>query len=206
MKNILPIFSMLLFSLALYGFNVQSHLDTCYISFKTPSNLTAAEPERRPESSGKNRILKTETGEVTITTIDGYRVLYNNEKKVAFVNLKVELTDKDSYETTTRNLLDNLKYQVSHSKNMESGEPIVMELNGMKIYGLSRTSIEAANTFGTFLMFPGNGIIVHFYFSNIKEGYRHFETVEEYRKLRDAFLNEYTQHLASCRLNDKNAR
>ena len=33
----------------------------------------------------------TENGEVEVTRVDGYRVLYKNDKKVPFVNLKIEL-------------------------------------------------------------------------------------------------------------------
>lgn len=65
--------------------------------------------------------------------------------------------------------------------------------------GISRRTIESGSTLGTFIMFPGNGVVVYFYFNNLKAEYRHFESVEDYKKLRDRFIDEYTKHLKICK-------
>jgi hypothetical protein len=183
----------------LLSFTSKNEIDSCYISFKAAKNLTITEPDRLPETSQKARVVKTDNGEVEISRIDGYRVLYHNNKNAPFVNLKVELSEKESYSNDQKNLIDNLKYLNSHSTGMETDDLIELDFNGYKIYGLSRASIEAGSTLGTFVMFPGDGVIVYFYFNNMKPEYRNFENVNDYKKQRDQFINDYTKHLNKCK-------
>lgn len=198
MKPKLTILSAFVLTIALFGFKNNDEIGICFISFKTATNLTAATPDRLPEASEKVRTVKTESGEVEVTRTDGYRVLYNNHKKVPFVNLKVELSDPKFYETDQVRLLDNLKYLNSHSTGMETKEVIELKFNGYKIVGLSRGSVETGSTLGTFIMFPGNGVTVYFYFNNLKPEYRNFETIDDYKRQRDRFFEEYTNYLKSC--------
>jgi len=161
--------------------------------------LKSAEPERLPATASKVRTLKTEAGQVEITCIDGYRILYNNSKKVPFVNLKVERYEPQAYQHDIKGIVDNLKYLNSVSKGMETKDVIELDLNGYKIWGLSRGSIETGSTLGTFCMFPGDDVVVYFYFNNLKPEWRNFETLEDYKKQRDQFLEEYTRHLKQCK-------
>ena len=198
MKSKIIILSTLLLTIALLSFKNINEISKCLISFTTATNLTAAMPDRLPETSEKVRTVKTENGEEEVTRIDGYRVLYNNNKKAPFVNLKVELSDPKSYESDKKTLLDNLKYLNAHSIGMETKELVELNFNGYKISGLSRGTIEAGSTLGIFIMFPGNGVTVYFYFNNLKPDVRNFESIEDYKKQRDKFLEEYTKHLTTC--------
>lgn len=198
MKSKIIFLSILIWIIALLSFKNRTEIEKCYISFVTATNLIATTPDRLPETSEKIRTVKTENGEVEVTRIDGYRILYNNEKKVPFVNLKVELSDPKAYETDKVHLLDNLKYLNSHSTGMETKELIEFKFNGYKIAGLSRGTIEVGSTLGTFIMFPGKGVTVYFYFNNLKPEYRNFKNVDDYKKQRDKFLEEYTRHLIAC--------
>jgi hypothetical protein len=198
MNSKIRIFSTLLLVVALFGFKNKNEIGSCFLSFTTATNLTAAEPDRLPETSEKVRTVKTENGEVEVSRVDGYRILYNNEKKVPFVNLKVELSDQNSYETDQKKLLDNLKYINANSAGMEDKELIELNFNGYKIWGLSRGTIEVGSTLGIFIMFPGNGVTIYFYFNNLKPDVRNFESVEDYKKQRDKFIDDYTKHLTTC--------
>ena len=199
MKSKLTLLSIVLLSTILLSFTIKNEIGQCYISFRTSTNLTTANPDRLPETSEKVRTLKTDSGEVEVTRIDGYRILYNNDKKAPFVNLKVELSEKKSYDKDQKNLIDNLKYLNSHSIGMETKDLIELEFNGYKVYGFSRETIEAGNTLGTFVMFPGKGVTVYFYFNNMKPEYRNFESVDDYKKQRDRFMDEYTKYLSTCK-------
>lgn len=199
MKSKLNLLSTVLLITLLFGFKTKSEIGQCYLSFESPTNLTALDPDRLPETAEKVRTLKTDHGEVEVTRIDGYRILYNNEKKAPFVNLKVELSEEKSYEKDQKNLIDNLKFLNSHSTGMETKDLIELEFNGHKVYGLSRESIETGSTLGTFVMFPGNDVTVYFYFNNIKPEYRNFESVDDYKKQRDRFIEEYTKYLTTCK-------
>ena len=125
--------------------------------------------------------------------------MYNNNKKAPFVNLKVELSEQKAYNQDKKNLIDNLKFLNSHTTGMETKDLIELEFNGIKVYGLSRATIETGSTLGTFIMFPGNGVTVYFYFNNMKPEYRNFESVSDYKKQRDRFMNEYTKYLKTCK-------
>lgn len=163
------------------------------------TNLTAASADRLPESPEKVRIVPTAAGQVQVTRLDGYRVLYNNKKNAPFVNLKVELSEQKAYNQDKKNLIDNLKFLNSHTTGMETKDLIELEFNGFKVYGLSRATIETGSTLGTFIMFPGNGVTVYFYFNNMKAEYRNFENLDDYKKQRNSFMNEYTKYLKTCK-------
>jgi hypothetical protein len=170
----------------------------CYINFNKASKLFMASPERLPDTGEKGRKLQTGNGEVDVTVIDGYRVLYNNKKKAPFVNLKVELSAPDSYGMDTTKILENLKYLNSQSQGMETSELIKLDYNGYTFYGLSRNTIEKGSTLGIFVMFPGNNITVYFYFNNLKPEVRNFKNLEDYKGQRNEFLGAYTNHLNKC--------
>lgn len=199
MKSRFKIFSTLLLTILFLSFTDKNEISNCFISFTKPSNLTSAEPERLPETSEKVRKIKTDIGEVEITRIDGYRVLYNNDQQATFVNLKIELSEKKSYKPDQKGLIENLKYLISHSPGMEKNI-IELEFNGYKIYGISREKIVSSNsTLGIFVMFPGNNVTIYFYFNNLKPEISNFEGVEDYKKQRDKFMDEYTKHLTTCK-------
>ena len=199
MKSKLNILSTFFVATFLLSFVTKNEIGQCYISFDTAANLIVTDPDRLPETSEKVRTVKTDNGEIEVNRIDGYRVLYNNENKVPFVNLKIELSEEKSYEKDKQNLLENLKYLNSNSQNMETKDLIELEFNGYKIYGFSRTTIEKGSILGTFVMFPGNGVTVYFYFNNMKQEFRNFESVDDYKKQRDRFIIEYTNHLKTCK-------
>ena len=183
--------------IGLFGFSTKDEIQNCFISFQGSNGLTAQAANRLPETSEKARVVKTSKGEVTITRTDGYRVLYNNNKNAPFVNLKVELSEHKAYPTDTIGLVENLKYLNSASQGMETKEIIELTFNGYKIYGLSRNSIEKSSILGTFIIFPGN-TTVYVYFNNMTPEFRNFESVDDYKKQRDRFMDDYTKHLKSC--------
>ncbi len=183
----------------LTAFTPNPTIKTCYINFSKADNLTMATPERMPDENDHTRMLVTANGEVPITILDGYRVLYNNKKKAPFVNLKVELSDAARYEADKQHVLDNLTYMNAHSTGMETKELITLTYNGYKIYGLSRAGIESGSTLGIFVMFPGDNTIVYFYFNNLQPAYRNFTSLEDYQGQRNEFLGGYTAYLIGCK-------
>jgi len=193
-----PVSFLLLVAALFLSFTMKYEIAPCYLNFKTATDLTALDPERLPASTGQTRTLNSNNGDIEVTRIDGYRILYKNSSNAPFVNLKIELSKETSYLKDQQNLLENLNYLNAHSADMETKELIALEFNGYKIHGLSRKSLEVGSTLGTFVMFPGDGITVYFYFNNLRPEFRNFTSVEDYRKQRDRFIDEYTKHLKSC--------
>jgi len=192
---VLPLLAILLFcSFSKY----QSGIAACYISFNQADGLKMAAPERLPEGAAKTRTLQTPNGDVDVSRIDGYRILYNNKKQVPFVNVKVEKSDDAQYAKDTTAILANLQYVNSKSIDMESKNLIELSFNGYKLHGVSRSNIDAGSTLGIFVMFPGNNMVVYFYFNNLKPEVRNFESLDDYKGQRNAFLGGYTAHLQNC--------
>lgn len=149
-------------------------------------------------NSAKVKKLTTAKGDVEVSIMDGYRVLYKNDKNIPFVNLKVELSKNDSYQNDKLNLIEHLKYLNAHSQNMETKDLIELEFNDYKVFGFRRSTLATGNIFGTFVMFPGNDVIVYFYFNNVKPENRNLISLENYKKECDQFMDEYTKHLKTC--------
>lgn len=80
----------------------------------------------------------------------------------------------------------------------ETKDLVTLKYNNYVIYGISRNSIDRGSTLGTFVMFPGNNIIVYFYFQNLKPEYRNFKDLEDYKGQRNGFLGNYTYNLNTC--------
>jgi hypothetical protein len=173
-------------------------IDNCYINFEGVKNLTAKTPDKLPESAAKPREVKTEDGIKSVSRNAGYRVLYLNNKNGVFVNLKIEQSSNGFYDIDKKILLENLRYLIKNSSGMKSKDVIELEFNGQKIYGLSPNSIEKGSSIGTFIMFPGNDIVVYFYINNLSPEYRNFKSLKDYEKQRNKFMNEYTKHINNC--------
>lgn len=194
----LLLFTSIVICTFLLSFIDRYQIDSCYISFKTATGLVTATPERISKNSEMARTVKTEDGEVEVTRIDGYRVVYSNEKNAQFVNVKAELSKKNAYLIDQKKLVDNLNYMNAKSPGMETKAIMELEFNEFKIFGLNRGSIESGNTLGTFVMFPGDGVTIYFYFNNSKPEDRSFQTFDDYKKQRDRFFEEYTRYLKTC--------
>jgi hypothetical protein len=199
MKSKLILLSTLLVAILFLSFKSNYEIGLCYVTFNTATNLTMSSADKLTQSTVIIKRVLTDSGEVDVTRADGYRILYKNNKNAPFVNLKVELSGYGSYEKDQKNLLSNLKYKNYNTPMMETQDLIELEYNGYKIYGISRATIQPDGILGTFLMFPGNGITVYFYFNNMKPELRNFESVDDYKKQRNKFIEEYTKHLTKCK-------
>lgn len=61
-------------TIGLLSFKNKNEIGKSFILFTTATNLTAAAPDRLPETSPKVRTVNTENGEVEVSRIDGYRI------------------------------------------------------------------------------------------------------------------------------------
>lgn len=190
--------ALLLASAVLAGFAKQEGISTCCLSFEGIKSFRAMEPDRLPERADNSRTINTESGAVSISRLDGYRILYSNKKGEAFVNLKIELSDPAKYQVDKQHLLESLQYQIAHSRDMATPAPVELQSNGYKLYGYDRSKLDAGTTMGLYTLFLANNTVVYFYFNNMESGARPFESVGEYRALRTRFIDEYTNHLRSC--------
>jgi len=120
---------------------------------------------------------------------DGYRILiaYQNEP---FVNLKAEQFDKTRYSTDKQSLIDSLESSAKDSPNMESEKPTKSKMGRFESYAINRTKLEGG-VLSIYLWFDDSGAqVLTAYILNDEPAVRKFKTIDEYRNLRDRFLQE----------------
>ncbi|MEP6924008.1 MAG: hypothetical protein ABI954_06065 [Pyrinomonadaceae bacterium] len=142
----------------------------------------------------KNRAVETADGYKEVSRTNSYEVLVSYPKTDVFASIRPEQSEPDSYEQDKKNAVESLKYITSTSRENESDEPIKATYNSFKSYGSSRNTVERYNTVSIYILFNDTDkTITTIYFFNAKPKKRKFQTIEEWRELRDKFLNSYTR-------------
>jgi len=165
-----------------------------YTTCELDSGLRIVQVDRLPKGV-KSRTVTTSKGERTISMADGYRVMvaYNDDKDW-FANIKAEKPFTADYERDKESAIENLKWAASTTKELESEEPVKVSFNGLEGYGTSKQALKTGNMLGIYVLFSdADRTITTFYFTNQNEKRRRFQTIEEWRAVRDEFLKTYTR-------------
>lgn len=162
-----------------------------YTSCQFEDGLKVVQVDRLPKVV-TSRTETTSGGEKRVSLLDGYRIMVAYPKTDFFANIKAERSDPAEYANDKETVLEGLKWALAHSKEMESQEPIRVSYNGFEGYAINRKSLTG-NTLGiTALFSDADQHIITIYFLNQDAKRRKFQTIEEWRALRDGFLNRYT--------------
>ncbi len=155
-------------------------------------------PFRVEESAERDqyftRTVTTVEGEHTIEVFHGYS-LHIAYKETPFVNFKAEKVGQSAsdpkYLKNKQTLIENLKY-LSSGPGSEMAQPWPSLLNGFEVYAINRKQMEGG-VLSIYLLFrdPDQAAIT-LYMLNTPPESPQFRTLEEYRALRDRFLNTYT--------------
>jgi hypothetical protein len=133
-------------------------------------------------------------GDVSIPVDIGYRVLVTYMDTELFGNLKVERLPKARYPDEKANLLSSLQY-LSTEAGMDPKVQTNVR-NGLTLYGINRSKVEGGVLSVYNLFNDREGIVVSMYLLNAEPNERKFSTLDEYKKIRDRFLDAYTKCLA----------
>lgn len=178
---------------------LNSQIPSCYTSYDGGKNLSARAPDVLPKANAVPQERKTAGGTVHVSLEEGYRILYDNEYGVPFINLKVERSTEGMYEQDQQHLLDHLKYLISSTDGLTSERLLAFDVEGTKVYGFSRSSLDNGSILSTLIAFPGDHTVVYFYFNNLKPEYSPHSTIKKFEKSRDRFVKEYLHSLEACR-------
>ena len=132
----------------------------------------------------------TKSGETSIDVETGYRVLVAYQKTEPFGNLKVERLPSASYYSEKAKLLSSLD-------SLAAGSGMVPKvakatLNGLSLYGINRSKLEGGVLSVYNLFSDADHVAVTMYLLNDEPETRKFGSLEQYTKIRDAFLRGYT--------------
>ena len=156
------------------------------------NGLRIVQVDRLPKNV-KSRTVTTSKGDQAISLADGYRVMvaYNDDRDW-FANIKAEKSVTAEYERDKESVIENLKWAASTSKELESQEPVKVSIGEYEGYGTSKRTL-VGDTLGIYVLFSDvNHTITTFYFINQNSKRKRFQTIEEWRVLRDEFLKTYT--------------
>jgi hypothetical protein len=170
-----------------------------FTSCDLDNGLKIVQVDRLPKNV-KSRTVKTSKGDQKISLADGYRVMvaYNDDRDW-FANIKAEKSVTAEYEQDKERALENLKWAASTSKELESQEPVKVSFGEYEGYGTSKRTLTG-NMLGIYVLFSDvDRTITTFYFINQNPKRKRFQTVEEWRVLRDGFLSTYTTCVKSNR-------
>lgn len=173
-----------------------------FTSCDLPDGLRIVQVDRLPKDV-KSRTVETSEGKQKISLADGYRVMVAyNEYKDWFANIKAEKSVTADYEQDKERAIENLKWAASTSKELESPEPVKVSFGEYEGYGTSKRTL-IGNMLGIYVFFSDvDRTITTFYFINQNSKKKRFQTIEEWRLLRDNFLTTYT----TCVKNNRSAR
>jgi hypothetical protein len=172
-----------------------------YTTCELPGDLKVKEVTRR--SKGDNyRYVKTAKGNEKVSVVDGYRVMIAYSDLVYFfANVKIEESDPTRYLEDKEKVINEQKY---YSSTKQATEMIFTDktmLNGFEHYGIDRDKIDVGGQVGIhLLLYDPDNLIITVYILNQDDknlpksmlGQRHFHNIDEYRTLKDDFLNHYS--------------
>lgn len=119
----------------------------------------------------------------------GVRVMFAYPNTDFYANVKAELLPSTNYAQLKQFLLDNFQY-IAHDNIVNSS--LAAPLNGLEAHGLDRDKLEGG-VLGIYLLFDNSAhVVTTIYFLNQEPQNRKFQTIEEYRQLRDRFLASYS--------------
>jgi len=147
-----------------------------------------------------NRTLARETadGVKGISRTDSYDVLITFKDKMRFADVRPDRSDPNKYEDDKKVALENLQYYNDTGKAMSSGKPLEKTYNGFLTYSIYRSEL-IGNQLGISLIFDDtNNMITTIYFVNAPKNSdgKNYKTIEEWSKLRERFLDSYTNCVA----------
>jgi hypothetical protein len=163
-----------------------------FTSCSLESGLKIVEVDRLPKDV-KNRTVETSKGDQKISLADGYRVMVAyNDKRDWFANIKAEKSVAADYEQDKERVIDNLKWAASTTDELQNPEPVKVSFNGHEGYGTSKQELKG-NLLGIYLFFSdADRTITTIYFINQNAKRKRYQNIEEWRTIRDEFLNTYT--------------
>jgi hypothetical protein len=138
------------------------------------------------------RTVDTSKGPKQIEMIAGRRVMFAYPDKDFYANVKVEILPEKSYAEGKQFLIDNFDYLLASGKGNGRNYGLKPTLHGFDVRGLDRDKLEGG-VLGVYLLFDdASRVVTTIYFLNQEPKDRSFQAMEEYRVMRDRFLDVYT--------------
>ena len=134
-------------------------------------------------------IAKEDYQEVSRT--DGYRVMVDYKKPDFFANIRPDRSNPEKFEQDKKVLIQWIGY-LGKLADAKADAPPKTYFNDFETYSINRSVIEGNQIGATVFFDDKNSIVVTIYFLNQRPRFRNFQTIEEWKVLREKFLKTYT--------------
>jgi hypothetical protein len=168
-----------------------------YTQCSFSGGLASVSTERAPNLP-MARPVETPSGTKRVSVADGYRAILAFPNTDPFINLKIEVSVAGRYAEDKRTVLEQMQAFADGAKGIKMSVER-STLNGVDVAGLNNPSIQS-NQISLYSLFDDKEtMIVTAYILNQVAERRAFKDMASYRKLRDAFIKEYTLCMAKNR-------
>ena len=142
------------------------------------------------------RTVETPRGPKLIPMLAGIRIMFAYPATDFFANIKVEELPASQYQKLKQSLVENFEYVLASSPSDRRNASPVSFPAAFDVRGLDRDKLEGG-TLGFYLIFDDKKqIATSIYFLNQEPQQRKFQSMDEYRRLRDQFLARYGSCIA----------
>ena len=160
-----------------------------YTMCHLPNGLSVV--ETAPLAPGvTERTVMTTGGPRSVRMLEGRRVMFAYPDEDFYANVKVELLPVQGYDDARAALIGDFDHTLA-SGGVERNYALKPQMNGFDIRGLDRTKREGG-VLGIYLLFDTPSRTVMTIYLLNQEPPKRFKTIEEYRSLRDEFLQSST--------------
>ena len=136
-----------------------------------------------------SRPVETDDGTRHIDLEAGLRIMFAYPLQDFYANVKAERLPAAKFASGKQDLLANFQH-LAHTNTINTS--LSSPMNGFEIHGLDRDKLEGG-VLGVYLLFHDtDATVTTIYFLNQQPLSRQFQTIEEYRTLRDRFLAAHT--------------
>lgn len=171
-----------------------------YTACQAPGELKIKEVTRR-SAGGNDREVTTDKGQEKVSVRDGYRVMFAYpDLPYYFANVKIEQSDPARYAQDKEILINEKKHYATVKDKTAMVFTDKKLINGFEDYGFDREKIDVGGQVAVHVLFyDPDQLVVTIYFLNQSKAVfgnnRRFESIKEFRQLRDDFLSHYSECL-----------
>ena len=160
---------------------------TCYF----PDGLTVASANSLSPDEA-SRTVETADGSQHIDPVTSEQVMFAYPFTDFFANVKVEELPAAQYPALKKILVANLEYLGKKTPNILANDALPANLHGFEVHGHDLERLESS-VLGMYVMFDdASHVVTTVFFLNQESWRRKFQSMGEYRTLRDHFLTTYT--------------
>jgi hypothetical protein len=170
---------------------VPARFDTCTF----PDGLMIVAEDELP-AANTTRSVNTASGRKQIEMLTGKRIGFAYPDTDFFANVKVEILPAPSWATEKADLKASLDYLAASSPGVMPSPKSGTTINGWEFSGIERTKLEGG-VVGSYLLFnDATQTVVTVYLLNQDPDRRKYQSLDEFKSLRDSFLATYTRCVA----------